>query len=135
MINTIDKIPGLRDVLDDCQNKAQELIGKPIKLYFKFTVHSITSEMIIRELCEHYQLTWSVIISNAEHPNIVAKQLYAWLARTYTSKTNKELARIMGCATHTAVTRACDRVKHMIETKDDLYVLPLNAVEAKLLAS
>lgn len=126
-------VPNIKQILDRCQKDLEHATGKPVSVHYSIKIHKITVDTIIQIVCEHFQLTWTQIIKQTrERERIIPRQLFVWLACTYTNTSLVELARITGGQDHTTVIHARERVREMIATKDSLYIEPLNAIEKKL---
>lgn len=132
MSKSITRFSEVKEILDKAQRDVQEIIKQPVTLYFKIDVRVVTREDIIREICIYFKLSWSEILSTKREPNIIAKQIFCWLARLYTNQGVRQLAVVIN-ASHAAVVDSTDKVREMIEIRDAEYLAALNEIETQLI--
>lgn len=133
MLKTVKDIPGLREVLDECANKVQDILGKPVTILYKLKVHHISTEELCRIVCEVCEVSWMQITSERRDRHIVvARHLYCYIACTYQNKTLTRIAEIIKQKSHTSVFHAVNKVKAMIINNDELYTKPLEIIEQKI---
>lgn len=132
-MNTVDKYPGLQEVLDECQEKAEKIVGKKLTINFSIRFKHLPTDVLATIVCNVCEVMWTQVISDSRKANIVlARHLYCYFAAMVQKKTLYDIANILKKADHTVVIHARDKVKKMIEVQDEIYVPAFNEIEKRI---
>jgi chromosomal replication initiator protein len=81
----------------------------------------LTPEMIMRVVCEHYDVRSSNIISKKKNNDIVIpRQVIMYLCREYTDATLEQIARLLGKRDHTTVAYGLNKIKTELQRNSEL---------------
>jgi chromosomal replication initiation ATPase DnaA len=126
----IQRNNSIKLVMESTSQQLRDILGKPVTLIYKIKVNDISPEHIIQTVCKICNTTWSAITSESRQQKvIVPRQLTAWLLARYCGYTREKIAKEFGKADHSVVTHMIHRVNEMLDTKDELYLQPLQAIE------
>lgn len=132
MKNEIDKVPGLRAILNKCQEDIEQLTKLPVTVYYRIKFHHLSSPDLIRIICEVCDVSWEQIKSNFRKSHyVIARQLYCWFAFQVQKKKLCTIAEKIG-RDHTSVIHSRDKVQNMIETNDELYMEPFQEIQRRI---
>lgn len=122
-IGEIDKVPGLRQILDQCQKDIMELTGIPVTVSYKLKFHHLSTSSLIQIICEVCEVSWvNVMSKNRKISLVVARHLFIYFSLLYQKKTLTTIADFLQYKDHTTVIHARDKVQNMIDSHDDLYM-------------
>jgi chromosomal replication initiation ATPase DnaA len=132
--SAINIIPGLKELLDETQEKIQSLIGKPVSVHYEIRKH----ESSLLDLMDMVSAVGGVSVEEIkghtrERRVLVWRQVYCWYGYHWCKRTLKEVGVSIN-RDHTTVITAIDRVNNMIDTNDELYTMPMEAVKEKIIA-
>jgi chromosomal replication initiation ATPase DnaA len=132
-VDKINKIPGLKEILDDCKCRVEALTGEKVTIHYSLRFHLLTTPQLQSIICSVCEVDWQQIISESRKaPIIIARHLYCYYAFTMQRKTLWQIAMILQRTDHSTIIHARDKVIRMIETKDDLYGPIINEIEQKI---
>lgn len=78
------------------------------------TVKNITPQLILKRVCEYYEVTEEDILSKKKNREIAfPRQVAMYLIKTLTDATNQRICDYVGLSNHTTVIYACDKIKKM----------------------
>ena len=81
----------------------------------------ITPEMILRVVCEHYDVRSSNIQSKKKNATLVVpRQVIMYICREYTDATLEQIAKLLGKRDHSTVMHGVKRIKTEISTNSEL---------------
>lgn len=131
-IQMIDKIPGLRGLLDKCEDDVKALTGQNVRVYFKIVPTGLTVSELSSVICEVCEVHWWDIVSESKKASfVVARHLFCYFAYYHLEIKLNRIAEILK-RDHTTVMYANNKVKNMIETNDELYIFPAKEIENRL---
>jgi chromosomal replication initiator protein len=77
--------------------------------------------MILRVVCEHYDVRASNIISRKKNASLVIpRQIIMYICREYTDATLENIARLLGKKDHSTVMYGVDKIKNEMVTNGEL---------------
>lgn len=131
-LSEVDKIPGLKQILDNCQKEVEQLTGYPVSVFYRLKFHHLTTSELIRIICDVCEVTWPQIVSDSRRIHIViARQLFCWFALTVQQKTLSRIGEILG-RDHTTVIHSRNKVLAMKETGDELWMSAYTEIENRI---
>lgn len=131
-MKTVNDIPGLKEILDECQDKVTDLIGYPVFIHFSMKVQHISTQQLTAIICEVCEIPWRVVVSNSRRIGaVIARHLYCYFAYTVQKKPLVFIADLLN-RDHTTIMYARDKIKNMIDSKDDLYMPLLEEIEKRI---
>lgn len=131
-MNNAHDIPGLKPILEKCQQDIEKLLDQKVTVYYSLKVHHLPSSKLVDIISEVTEVPWSVVLKGGRKgPIVIARQLYCYYAFTVQRKTLADIARVIG-RDHTSVIAARDRIAEMIATNDELYMPYVNSVESQI---
>ncbi|MDO5131637.1 MAG: chromosomal replication initiator protein DnaA [Eubacteriales bacterium] len=81
----------------------------------------VTPEMILRVVCEHYDVKVTNIVSRKKISSLVVpRQVVMYICREYTDATLDTVAKLLGRRDHSTVIYGVDKIKNEIETNAEL---------------
>jgi chromosomal replication initiator protein len=81
----------------------------------------ITPEMILRVVCEHYDVRASNVISRKKNASLVVpRQIIMYICREYTDATLENIARLLGKKDHSTVMYGVDKIRNEMTTNGEL---------------
>ena len=81
----------------------------------------ITPEMIMRVVCEHYDVRSSNILSRKKNAAVVVpRHVIMYICREYTDATLEQVAYLLGKRDHSTVIHGVEKIKKEIETNSEL---------------
>ena len=81
----------------------------------------ITPDMILRVVCEHYDVRASNIISRKKNASLVIpRQVIMYICREYTDATLENIAKLLGKKDHSTVMYGVDKIKNEMVTNGEL---------------
>ncbi len=81
----------------------------------------ITPEMILRVVCEHYDVRAANIISRKKNAALVVpRQVIMYICREYTDATLETVAKLLGKKDHSTVIHGVDKIKNELVTNGEL---------------
>jgi chromosomal replication initiation ATPase DnaA len=130
---TINDFPGVKKILDRCQEDVQEIIGLPVGIKFLIDIKSKTEVDIREAICIVCNVTWDQVIKSDRYRNLViARQLYCYFVKKFTQLTLREIGKHIGDRDHTTVIHSIDSLNNLIDSKNEEAVDKLNKVNAIL---
>ena len=83
--------------------------------------HTVTTEMIISVVCEHYGVSRDDIISRKKSADIsVPRQIIMYLCRKYTDTTFEGIAKILHKKDHSTILYGCNAISEQLKTDENL---------------
>ena len=81
----------------------------------------ITPDMILRVVCEHYDVRAANIISRKKNAALVVpRQVIMYICREYTDATLETIAKLLGKKDHSTVIHGVDKIKNELVTNGEL---------------
>lgn len=131
-MKTVNDIPGLKEILQECQQKVTTLLGRPVVIHYSMTINSVPYSQLAAIICQVCSVTWKSILDHDRKANVViARQLFCYFASEVLHKQVTEIGRIIG-KDHTTVIHGRGKIRNMIDTEDDLYCPIINEVQGLL---
>lgn len=128
----IDKLPGVRAILDKCQDDVQAMVGIPVKVYFNLKFKLLPTEELLRIVMEVCDVTHSKMVSpRRQFQYVLARQLFSYFARTVQGKTLESIGKVLQ-QDHSSVIKSISKVKDMIDTKNEMYVPAFNEISERI---
>lgn len=128
----IDKIPGLRQLLNKCQDDITELTGVPVTVFYRIKFHHLSTEALIRIICQVCEVTWAQITSDVRKSHyVIARHLYCWFAVNVQKKNLAAVGKILG-RDHTTIIHARNKVDIMKANNDELYMVPFTEINRRI---
>lgn len=132
-MNPIEKIPGLKQLLDETEIKIEMLIGKPVKVYYNIRVINIRPGELLDIICEVCDVEIVDVLSPKRYAELVkARQIFSWFAYNEMKVQQKRIAEILGNRDHTTIVNALQQAKDFIDTNDVKFMPAYNAVDEKV---
>lgn len=134
MINekAIDKIPGLKALLDKCQDDVTALTGVPVTVFYRIKFHHLSTSDLMRIVCDVCEVSWAMILCDSRKSHyVIARHLYCWFAFNVQKKNLTVIGRILG-KDHTTVLYARNKVDDMKAINDELYMVPFLEIERRI---
>lgn len=132
----IERIPGLKDLLDKCYDDIATLTGKRVSVTFNIKFKEVTADHLRHIICRVCEVSWEDILTGPRKGSIIiARQLFCWFAMNVAGITCTETARILN-KNHATILVSRDKVQNMIDTDDELYMVyfkPVNEAVNKLM--
>jgi chromosomal replication initiator protein len=127
------EIPGIRDILRECREKIELLIGEKVTVSYRIRIHQISTSDLARIVCAVCGVTWEQLTSSSRYSHLViARQLYCYFSRTVQRIPLAKIGQILGGRDHTTVIHNLDRVEAMMFTKDELYMPLIAEIEEEI---
>lgn len=136
--------PDKRKIADEMivvfQKSLGDIVGLPVILTYRVAPHEEKILKLQQIIADAFGMSWEVIKSNGRYMNVViARQLFCWFAFYECGIHKSRIGEIIG-KDHTSVIHSIQKIKNMIDTKDD-YIMPffkkveeiLNQYEAKVI--
>lgn len=131
-MRTVQEIPGLKDILDDCEEKVSALIGKPVKIHFSMRILQVTTKELIEAICDVCEVPWERVLSGTRKADVViARQFFCYFSVSYQKKTLKSIATIIN-RDHTTVIHSNTHISDMIDSNDILYMPLFMEIDKRL---
>ena len=81
----------------------------------------VTPEMILRVVCEHYDVRAANIVSRKKVASLVVpRQVFMYICREYTDTTLESVARLLGRKDHSTVIHGVNKIKNELVTNSEL---------------
>ena len=81
----------------------------------------ITPDMILRVVCEHYDVRAANIVSRKKIASLVVpRQVFMYICREYTDATLESVARLLGRKDHSTVIHGVNKIKNELVTNSEL---------------
>ncbi|MDO5475812.1 MAG: chromosomal replication initiator protein DnaA [Eubacteriales bacterium] len=81
----------------------------------------ITPDMILRVVCEHYDVRAANILSRKKNaPLVVPRQVIMYICREYTDATLEQIAKLLGKRDHSTVMHGVDKIRNEMTTNAEL---------------
>jgi chromosomal replication initiator protein len=81
----------------------------------------VRGEEIVAGVCATFRVDTSELMGRGRHPRVVlARSAAAWLARSMTTMSFPEIARVLGRPNHSTVVTACQRIGKQIEADEPM---------------
>ena len=81
----------------------------------------ITPEMILRVVCEHYDVRVNNIVSRKKNASLVVpRQIIMYICREYTDATLENIAKLLGKKDHSTVMYGVDKIRNEISSNGEL---------------
>ena len=81
----------------------------------------ITPEMILRVVCEHYDVRVSNIVSRKKNASLVIpRQIIMYICREYTDATLENIARLLGKKDHSTVMYGVQKISNEMSVNSEL---------------
>jgi chromosomal replication initiator protein len=81
----------------------------------------VRGEEIVAGVCAMFRVDLAELMGRGRHPRVVlARSAAAWLARSMTTMSFPEIARVMGRPNHSTVVTACQRIGKQIEADEPM---------------
>ena len=81
----------------------------------------ITPDMILRVVCEHYDVRAANIVSRKKIASLVVpRQVFMYICREYTDTTLESVARLLGRKDHSTVIHGVNKIKNELVTNSEL---------------
>ena len=117
-----NEIRGLKEILNECQEKIEEVLGLKVKVYCRQEFPYLNTLELKIIICETCEVMWEEVVSSGKGEHIkIARQLYCYFAYTVQGKTVTLIGKTVN-RDHTTVIHSCKRVQDMIDTKDGTYM-------------
>lgn len=130
-IEMIDRIPGLRAILDKCQEEVVKLTGVDVSVYFRLKFHRLTTNELANIICEVCDVKWDELVGKSRKTHyVVARHLFCYFSFFYQKQKLRRIAEVLDID-HTSVIHARDKVVTLLSVNDELYCIP--AAEIKQL--
>ena len=128
----IDKVPGLREILNKCQQDIEELTKIPVSVFYRMKFHHLSTSDLTRIVCQVCEVTWVDILSQSRTAHIViARHLYCYFAVTVQKKSLELVGKILH-RDHTSIIHARDKIIAMKQNNDELYMTPYFEIERRI---
>lgn len=123
----------VKDILNECQLKLSNVIGKPVNIMYRIKVNDINAQLIIQTVCAVMNLSYSQLISKSQEQQlVVGRNLVMWLTQYYCGLTAAKIADLVN-RDRTTVTHSVIKVNEMLDVADPLYMLPIQKIEKIIL--
>ena len=120
-------------IMDEARIKLGQALGVPVSVLYTLRFNNIDPAHICQTVCKVCDLYFSDVVSgNTKKEFVVARKLIAWLCDSYCQLSETEIAKILHCD-RTTIYKQVQYVNDMIETNDDLYLIPLRKAEEIIL--
>jgi len=130
---TIDALPGVKSILDKCQQSVSEMVGYPVTIEYKMKIHKIKFTQLIDIICDVCEITVAELQGNSKVRRIVAgKQLLCFFSREWLHMEAKDIARLLNIQVEN-VFHHIRYAKEYIEANDNFYMLFAEQVKTKIL--
>lgn len=129
----IDKYPGIKEALDEAQEKIQMILELPVTVNYALVVHKPpTLDMVMQMISEVTNVSVAMIKSDVrETKYVIARQLFCWYAVTWCKYTMVKVGLFLG-KDHTTVVHSRNKVNDMIQTGDVEYKALINQMSEKI---
>jgi chromosomal replication initiation ATPase DnaA len=128
MQSAMDKIPGLKELLDATALQIETLIGKPVQVFYKIEVRGLRATDLLDIVCEVCEVEREDMLSKKRYRELVtARQLFCHVAHTELRLTQERISKILGMDSHTSARHNILMAVDFIETNDGPF---MNAYEA-----
>lgn len=129
MNKQIEKIPGLKDVLDSTALKVEEIIGRPVTVSYKINILGVTVSELMDIVCEVCDVERNDVLSERRYQElVVARQLFCWFANRELKQTLAHIGKVLK-RDHTTVIHSVKTVDDMIYTSNLHYCTLFNTVQ------
>lgn len=124
-INVYAKISKTPLTIETAKEALKDIISKD-------SVFCITSDLILKTVSEHYNISVDDICSKKRSQDIaLARQIVMYLCREYTVNSLKTIGNVVGGKDHTTVMSGVDRVKQKL-TDDPSFKANIDSIVSKL---
>ena len=128
----IEKIAGLKEILEKCRVDIEQLISVPVSVNYRIKFHHLPTSELIKIICDTCEVKWHEVQGESRKSHIIiARQLYCYFA---TQIQKKSLVTVGGMINrdHTTVIHNRDKIITMKANGDELYMIAFNEIERRI---
>jgi chromosomal replication initiation ATPase DnaA len=128
----VELLPAINHIISSTESQLERIIGIPVRLRMRLLNDEINETFIQSLVCEQFEVSWPELLSESRKAHLVAARgVYWWLCRKYTGATLTKLASEFH-RDHTTVLHATQKVNDLIDSKDNVILPKLKAIEINI---
>jgi chromosomal replication initiation ATPase DnaA len=133
VVNPIDKLPGIKEILDKAQNEIQWKLGLPVSVFYKIQIHNLSLDQVANIICTCCQITLPQLKGESRIEKIiVGRHIFCWYATTWCKVSLPKVADFLGYKDHTTVWHARNKVNDMIATANVVYMTAIETIGVRI---
>jgi chromosomal replication initiation ATPase DnaA len=126
------EIPGVREVLKDCQQKLEAIIGEKLTVFFRIRINQISVDDLARIVCSVCDVSWKDILEGDRRAQyVIARHLFCYFSVERLRRPCTKVAALIG-RDHSSVLSARDKIRDMIDTRDEVYHPLIEEIEEEI---